>query len=272
MRLSEWKLLSRPERERYLNALLIRLGNRFQVDQFTIGQDYPCIIYTNKLNIRYRLIFEHNSGFGLSTQCLEKAKKINVPLQITVSELTPFSIVNVPSYAISETPLLECDIDMILDNFCVNNPSYPAFLTREKSKEVLDMISARFLSELEWEAAVKNNQDVLFPFGDELPKESDLEWWMSFNFNKFRHKRIGNNICGLFFGEWCADLFSKNHSQDSEIVNGEYVIKGGAAYFWPWQDEEWVWCMCSMRMPSGDLIDGTSVLRPAITIPTNFSY
>lgn len=272
MKLSEWKLLSKPERKCYLNALLLHLGNNFHLDEHTIEHDYPCIIYASRLNIKYRLIFEHNIGFGLSDQCLEKAKKINSPPQITLSELTPFSIVNVHSYAISESPLLEHDISMILNDFYISNPNYPAFLTREMAISVLDKISARFLSELEWEAAVKNGRDILFPFGDELPKESDLDWWMSFDFNKFSHKRISNNICGLFFGEWCADLFSKSHSKNSEILNGEYVIKGGGAYFWPWQDEEWVWCMCSMRMPSGDLIDGTSVLRPAISIPKNLSY
>lgn len=63
---------------------------------------------------------------------------------------------------------------------------------------------------------------------------------------------------GIYTGEWCSDYYKKNHC--SENAQG-FVIKGGGAYFWPWQADEWIWCMSAMRMSSEGLIDGECGFR-----------
>ena len=73
---------------------------------------------------------------------------------------------------------------------------------------------------------------------------------------------LENGVKGIFFGEWCSDVFKLSHAENASAISGSNVIKGGAAYFWPWQDQEWVWCMCAMRMPSTDLDEGVAVGRP----------
>ena len=59
-------------------------------------------------------------------------------------------------------------------------------------------------------------------------------------------------------GEWCGDYYKKNNRS---LATDDFVIKGGGAYFWPWQSDEWIWCMSAMRMSSDGLIDGECGFR-----------
>jgi len=47
------------------------------------------------------------------------------------------------------------------------------------------------------------------------------------------------------------------------IEEGSSVVRGGGSQFWPWQDEEWIWCASAMRMPSSGLFDGRCGFRLA---------
>jgi hypothetical protein len=60
----------------------------------------------------------------------------------------------------------------------------------------------------------------------------------------------GFGLRSLFFGEWCRDRWRPSHEPSSPENLDEWVVRGGAARFWPWQDEEWVGAMSAMRMPS----------------------
>jgi hypothetical protein len=108
--------------------------------------------------------------------------------------------------------------------------------------------------------------DSVFPFGDSLPSEAEIDEWMAFDLSRAQKRRNRRGLYGLFFGEWCSDLFAKSHEVDAPVDAHSRVIKGGGANFWPWQDDEWVWCMTAMRMPSSDLIDGVATLRPVISL------
>jgi len=264
----DWGSLPEKDRIDLLEAICKKVDGNFRVEEASIADEYPCILkrYAG-IEIRYRIMFEHTIIFGLSDACKFIAEKIDSPLQVTVSELTPYFIRKVDPFAVAEHPILEKEAAIITRDFHVNAPDAPIFASRDISTKILNKLSSRFLSELEWEAATKTGEDNLFPFGNFLPSHDALETWLSFDYKVFSKKKLKNKLCGLFFGEWCEDKFSDSHAKGSAKRDSEYVIKGGGAYFWPWQDAEWVWCMCAMRMPSSDLLDGTAALRPAISIP-----
>src|SRR6185503_13111701 len=92
--------------------------------------------------------------------------------------------------------------------------------------------------------------------------DRELARWLCNDFSK--PSRVQPNpfgLRGIFTGEWCADEYQASLAPTSRSVKGSYVVRSGGAVFWPWQDEEWVWCMSAMRMASKYLINGTSGLR-----------
>ena len=119
-----------------------------------------------------------------------------------------------------------------------------------------------------WEAACRGGAATLFPFGDELPEDEQLDKLMSGDLADIPNLPVNPfGLVALHFGEWCGDEFRLSHDLNSGVEDGPFTIKGGAAQFWPWQDVEWVWCMCAMRMPSSALAaDGRAALRPAVTL------
>ncbi|WP_071059049.1 hypothetical protein [Pelistega sp. MC2] len=267
MDIQNWKQLSLLERNEYLTLLIRPLGKGlFTVDESSLTSDYPRISQAiGEVVLNYRVIFHHQTGLGLSDDCYNRLLKINPQPSITLSEMKPFIKMEVNLFAVAEHPILEVEAYKIIGKpFSSNNT--PAFFDYSGAVNFLNTIGARFLSEVEWEAGVKQGEDILFPFGNSLPDAGELDLWLSFDSQSFMKKATGNGLSGLFFGEWCGDLFKNSHHKNAEIKIGEYVIKGGGAYFWPWQADEWVWCLCAMRMPSGDLVDGTAVLRPALSL------
>jgi hypothetical protein len=98
---------------------------------------------------------------------------------------------------------------------------------------------------------------------DRLLEEEEFAGWLTFDFSKGPGKTNGFGLYGLFVGEWCADLFTSSYTfpAASESASGPRVVRGGGAFFWPWQDQEWVWCMSAMRSSSTDLPDGKCGFR-----------
>lgn len=68
--------------------------------------------------------------------------------------------------------------------------------------------------------------------------------------------------------EWCNDKFKWGYNENDVVDYESYTIRGGGSFFWPWKDNEWVWCMSAMRMPSRDLYDGTCGFRLVYDIPS----
>jgi Sulfatase-modifying factor enzyme 1 len=108
----------------------------------------------------------------------------------------------------------------------------------------------------QWEYACRANAQSLFAWGSELPSEDALAKWMSLDFATGYQERLRSNafgLYGLFGGEWCRDEYRFNYSPGAQVQRDLHVVRGGASMFWPWQDQEWVWCMSAMRMPESDL-------------------
>src|SRR5271157_1216615 len=95
----------------------------------------------------------------------------------------------------------------------------------------------------EWESSCRGGLRTLFAFGNSLPDDREPGRWMDWNLSdptKLPKNRLGSS--GLFFGEWCADVFHFSYAPDAPMEPGSFVVRGGGAFFWPWQDDEWVWC------------------------------
>lgn len=142
-----------------------------------------------------------------------------------------------------------------------SDASHPAMLTIDEAEDLAGRLGGRLPSEAEWEAICRGGTDGLFPWGDALPADDELERWLTWEQEAPTSARNPVGFGGLFFGEWTSDVFGGEPgtaSDDDEVR----VIKGGGAQFWPWQDEEWVWCLPAMRMPSSDLFaDGRAAAR-----------
>jgi formylglycine-generating enzyme required for sulfatase activity len=114
-------------------------------------------------------------------------------------------------------------------------------------------------TESQWEYACRAGSATLFTFGDRLPDEPELAEWLTFDFSAGSGRANAFGLYGLFVGEWCTDFF--------DAQEGVRVVRGGGAYFWPWQDQEWVWCMSAMRIPATDLPEGECGFRLVRNLP-----
>jgi hypothetical protein len=214
----------------------------------------------------FKLIFRHTASFGLSDAELRAAQAISTPIQANLDEMRPHRKLEVPAFLIAEEPLRNDSPLLSNEAFIGDLPESPAYGGYDQAEAACRRIGATPPSEIELEAAMRGGRGTLFCFGDELPSDAELDIWLSHDLGRSASRRNDFDLYGLFFPQWTRDEFCESHAADARVQNNGKVIKGGGAYFWPWQDEEWVWCMSAMRMPSADLIDGEAVIRPVILL------
>jgi hypothetical protein len=146
-----------------------------------------------------------------------------------------------------------CPDEPVNEDVCAAGTAAPAMVTRDEAIAIAEALSCRLPSEAEWEACCRAGSSGPFPWGSTLPDSTTLERWLDWSLVDDDLQRSVLGFGGLFFGEWCANEFRVSHQPDAPVRAGAFVVKGGGAQFWPWQNQEWVWCMCAMRMPSADL-------------------
>jgi len=118
--------------------------------------------------------------------------------------------------------------------------TYPAFLTRSEAEEVTRLLGGSLPSEEQWEYACRAGTSSLFCFGSKVLSKDQLERWLEWDLSDPNLASNGFGLTGLFFGEWCRDLFTRSYASDAEKLPDAYAIRGGGVYFWARQDEEWV--------------------------------
>lgn len=208
----------------------------------------------------YDLDFVYVSGGvynkGLSNEERQQARQINADIIFEEDEMKFEKEIYVSDFLVTRTPIVNSFVQKNMEfTFFVGEENYAAYLNKESVDFLCRKLNLRLPTENECEYYMRAGSTELFTFGKKLPSDEELEKWLSFDFsdlNCINCNKFG--IYGAFTGEWCSDLFKKNDSEG-------YVIKGGGAYFWPWQVDEWIWCMSAMRMSSNGLPDGECGFR-----------
>jgi len=142
----------------------------------------------------------------------------------------------------------------------------PVYLTRDEVETVTGKFGFLLPAEAQWEYAVRGTTTTLFYFGSAIPDRETLA--NKILLTRFSADVIGDGtianpfgLIGMLTGSWCRERYGpvgKPHPISTPQDNGPYVVRGGGAIFWPWQNQsEWMMCMSAMRMSSDDFEDGT---------------
>jgi len=194
---------------------------------------------------------------GLGPAEEAEAKRICSEPRIWWESVQPARNVSVAPFLISTSPITNDQVRRLAPDVAVRAirdgaaGTDVARLTKPDAANVARALGGRLPSELEWEYACRAGARGLFTFGDLPDDVSTLTSWMSWNGEVGSRNALG--LRTLFTGEWCADTWSTSYFDESTKNDGVDVVRGGGAYFWPWQDEEWVWCMSCVRSPSTEL-------------------
>jgi hypothetical protein len=225
-------------------------------DRFSIAmQDNTVVATYLPYNLDFVYIPEGIYNKGLSPKERQQAKEINPNVFFAEDEMICQCNIMVSDFLITRTPILNFFASRyIKNNYYSSERYFAAYLTKDKVDIMCKQLDLRLPTEEEWEYSARAGCTDLFTFGRNLPNERQLEKWLSFDFSDLTNLNCNRfGLYGIYTGEWCSDHYKKNNNS---IETQEFVIKGGGAYFWPWQNEEWVWCMSAMRMSSKGLIDG----------------
>lgn len=208
---------------------------------------------------------EYNMGFS-EEEYLQIHRLSETP-NISIEEMRPVRKVRLSPFLLSITPVLNSHILNYNNHFGksveIDGEAYnPFFCEYSLAESIAEKLSSKIPNEEEWEYACRGGRHSLFCFGNSLPAESELEKWLSWDLSsltELNHNDFG--LYGLFFGEWCSNDFTFNLGLGSGTVSGSKAVRGGGALFFPWQDEEWVYCLSAFRMPSKDLLENKATFR-----------
>jgi formylglycine-generating enzyme required for sulfatase activity len=267
MYLEEFLAVSFDQRLRWGKAVEAALSNRFLLDWQPEQRLLPRFI-DRETKTGAVLVPGGSFVMGLSEREEAAALRISDPIPANISEMRPLRRVNVRSLLIQEAPVLEELSCAILGLPVVRAKSY-AWLTHSDATEVARRVGGRLLLEREWEYCCRSGTDTLFVFGETLPADEELDQWLASDFTDLSRVRANPfGLYGMFTGEWCADQFRATLEDDGPVIDGSHAVRGGATQFWPWQDEEWIWCASAMRMPSVDLGEAKKcAVRVAYEVP-----
>lgn len=244
-----------------MQKILEVLGSDFSIEPSTV--EFPRFIQQST-GIAYQYVPGGSYLMGLSEEQEQTARTLADVLPMNVEEMRPVRVRVVRPLLVSATPLLWRQIDRSVDP-----GDTPIYCRHQKAEELARGLGARLPREYEWEYFCRAGTKTLFPFGDQLPEEEELAAWMSPDFSslsRLRPNRFG--LYGIFSPEWCSDVFTVDLKEGAASLDGSYVVRGGGAYFWPWQDQEWVWCISAMRSPSSGLEDGEACVRLVRDVPS----
>ncbi len=204
---------------------------------------------------------------GLSEEEYNDILKLTKDPNISIEEMRPVRRIHLNPFLISATPILNTHIvkyNVIFNkNIEVEETDHsPFFCDYLQAESIANDLLSEIPNEKEWEYFCRGGNQSVFCFGKTLPNEIELEKWLCWDLSSLDKLNCNDfNLYGLFFGEWCSNDFTYSLEDNSNAVSGSKTIKGGGAYFWPWQDEEWVYCISAFRMPSKDLIENKAAFR-----------
>lgn len=229
------------------------------------GRPVECVHRSTGLTFMFVPGGRHYTGFDTSEiQLLSQIKHMD---ESFLSQLPRRVEVDVPPFFMMRDPLTVDKLPATITPPANEEGEHgAAFLSVESVRDVCRLHALRLPTAAEWEFAVRGGQSSLYPFGNELPSASALQTWMALSFPEDGDAaRTLLGFRGVFVGEWCVDDAGGATPGTAGNGNRGYTIKGGAARFWPWQAEEWIFCLSGFRMSPDGLIDGTAGMRLAVS-------
>ncbi len=202
---------------------------------------------------RFRYLPGGQYQMGLSAPELQAARAIFDPVPANIDEMRPVHAEQLQPFLIAERPVLTREADPSATRY----RDCAAYLPDDAALAHCEALGMTLATEAQWEYACRAGTATLFTWGDALPPDAELSGWLTFDFAGGPGRANGFGLHGLFVGEWCLDRYAPSYASAApQDGAGSRVVRGGGAFFWPWQDQEWVWCMSAMRMPGADLPDG----------------
>jgi formylglycine-generating enzyme required for sulfatase activity len=268
--LDDWRLASEVSKTAWVHQVASRLEPRFRLaslqgDRAEIG-GWPLPRFTDdKMKKQWVLVPTCRIQIGLSVEEEAAARAVRNPPPLNIQEVRPVHDAQVKPFLVMTEPVTWDEVQRVIElpdmserPFADAGPSGPAYLTRDEATAIAAAVKFQLPTEVQWECACRGGTKTLFFFGDELPEQrSVLEAVLTSDPTQSRPNPFGLRC--LFVGEWCRDRFRSSY--DGPESPDEFAVRGGGSAFWPWQDDEWVFCMSAMRMPSSSLFDGLAALR-----------
>lgn len=203
-------------------------------------------------DIVFRFILPGTYSMGLSKDEEVALIQLSQSPRVDVESMRPVHDVSVAPFLISERPVLLKEYRRFKADYA-NPKSYPAYLRRDEASRAASMTGCRLPTEVEWEYVCRATTTSLFVWGNHLPEYDELTSWIDIEFDGTRHHaRNPFGIQGLFTGTWCLDHYRESYLAANHAEE-EHSCRGGGSYFWPWQDDEWIWCISAHRFSSSML-------------------
>lgn len=251
--------------------------------RYTTGYVIPTFRH-RKSGVEFNLLPGGRFRMGLSDQEYRDAAQLPGCREDLLRGLIPARDVTVKPFLMSRFPLLEPFVrqhvqltqGLFRPEFGEGpNDPVPIYVTREEVEAVAGKFGFRLPTETQWEYAIRGGTTTLFYFGSTLPDEETLGSKIlltRFDEGIIDDISVANpfGLIGMLTGSWCQDKYTPTSlaSPDRQARgDGPYVVRGGGAIFWPWQNQqEWMMCMSAMRMSSDDFEDGTCAAQVVLPL------
>jgi len=217
--------------------------------QITREGNRVVVLKDEPLQIEWVLAPAGRFSFGLSDKEWRVVRKLSSEPLLTRAEMQPARSIEVEPFLIMASPLRSeqwqaPDCETI-------EPNNSLLCSGEQAEQAARDLRSTLPSEAEWEYACRAATESLFWFGDAVPSEDEMPSILGLaepvSANEF-------GLCSLFFGEWIGEAWRPSLDPKAQVdPEAGRVVRGGAARFWPWQDDrEWSGCVSAFRMPERD--------------------
>jgi formylglycine-generating enzyme required for sulfatase activity len=266
VKLSEWSRADRAERLAWVDQVASAVPDGFKPLAEVAGTRSLPVFEHRPTRTRWVYVPGGSFNMGLSEREERAARTIEDPPPLNLDEMRPCHSVDLRPFLMMELPVTwglalgHLKVKDLEDRPEFEGPrdARPAYLRRAEVERVASALSVALPTEEQWEYACRGGTETLFFFGDSLPKRrAELSALVGTEIEKNAANPFG--LKGLFVGEWCRDRFRPSY--DAKRATKDFVIRGGASVFWPWQGSEWALCVSASRMPSRDLVGGWSGAR-----------